>query len=139
MGGFRRQRIEMSAHSAELQFRIVRKHNRFLYKGRTQDGRQFSREAGNVYNRNTFRASALGDAVLSVEVTKTGAAEVVSRAEPLGRKGPYLKRTLVKGGRSKVKAALEAGGKETGRTDLQRIALARYRRIHAAQQRSYKK
>ncbi len=46
-----------------------------------------------------------------------------------------MTKTAVKGGRPKVKAAIEAAVSATGRHDLRRPVLARYARLHKGAQR----
>jgi hypothetical protein len=129
----------MANVSAELQWLAVRKSNRFVIRNRTSDGRQFSREWGNASNRNAFKTSGLAGRVVSVDVTAKGQAVVVSRAAFGERKGPFLHRAPVKGGRKKVVAAVDAAVASAGRTDLRRPVLARYARIHRSHQRGAQK
>ncbi len=94
----------MSNISAELQWLVVRKSNRYTLRNRTSDRVQFSREvrkkekkkkifffflifffvflsqSGNASNKNSFSSSGLAGRTVSVEVSKGGAATVVSRA-----------------------------------------------------------
>ncbi len=129
----------MANVSAELQWLAVRKSNRFVLRGRTSDRRQFSRDAANASNRNSYKTTGLAGRVVSVDLTPKGQAVVVSRAAFGERKGPFLQRTPVKGGRKKVVAAVDAAVASAGRPDLRRPVLARYARIHRSHQRGAQK
>lgn len=126
----------MSNASAELQWLTLRKSNRYTLRNRTSDRRQFSREPGNVLNKNSFSSSGLAGRVVSVGFSDKGAAAVVSRVGFAERKGPFLTRTPVKGGRKKVVAAVDAAMAAVGRSDLRRPVLARYARAHRSNQRA---
>lgn len=128
----------MSAHSGQLQWLILKKRSAFNLKGRTRVGKTFSTETGNVRNVMSARSAPSGTFV-SVHVTKSGAAEVLSRSEPIQRKGPFMTRTLVKGGRSKVAAAVEKACEDSNRRNSKRISMTRYRQFHRAQARGTSK
>ena len=128
----------MSQHSDQLQWSILKKHSAFNLKGRTRVGASFSRTPGTLQNTLTASSAPIGNFV-SVHITKTGAAEVLSRKEHVQRKGPFMTRTLVKGGRPKVAAEVEKACVEANRMYAGKFVMRRYRAFHRAHARGTKK
>ena len=112
--------------------------NRFLVKGRTQVGTEFSGEPGNLKNLNSRKYSGLtGGAAVGVEAAEDGNGAVLlttSKKSARSRKPSKSKVVLKKDARrgARVVAKQVESGK---RGDLKGDALARYSAIKRSQAR----
>eukprot|EP00199_Chlamydomonas_sp_CCMP681_P004725 CAMPEP_0119102430 /NCGR_PEP_ID=MMETSP1180-20130426/1180_1 /TAXON_ID=3052 ORGANISM="Chlamydomonas cf sp, Strain CCMP681" /NCGR_SAMPLE_ID=MMETSP1180 /ASSEMBLY_ACC=CAM_ASM_000741 /LENGTH=129 /DNA_ID=CAMNT_0007086723 /DNA_START=83 /DNA_END=472 /DNA_ORIENTATION=- len=111
--------------SNTLVWHIVRDHNSFFRK-QASNGAKFSAEAGNLYNRHSFKHSALANPKFLDIQAKDGAVKVVRGSEKNANKPRKVAASayIVK---SNARRAIAAVGKQTGsfRKDLQKAAVGR--------------
>ncbi|KAF9917342.1 hypothetical protein FBU30_000797 [Linnemannia zychae] len=108
--------------SADLTWLLIKNNNSFLVK---RSGVQFSTEAGNLLNKNSFKYSGIANKkTVDVSAAPSGRGVVVST--------PKTKVTLTKGVRKSARSV--AGLTRAGyRADLRKAALARVSAILASQ------
>ncbi|KAK3838035.1 MAG: ribosomal protein L28e [Linnemannia gamsii] len=108
--------------SADLTWLLIKNNNSFLIK---RSGVQFSKEAGNLLNLNTFKFSGIANKkTIDIAAAASGRGVVVST--------PKTKVTLTKGIRKSARSV--AGLTRAGyRADLRQAALARVAAVLATQ------
>ncbi|KAF9911052.1 hypothetical protein EC991_004925 [Linnemannia zychae] len=108
--------------SADLTWLLIKNNNSFLVK---RSGVQFSSEAGNLLNKNSFKFSGLANKkTIDIAAAASGRGVVVST--------PKTKVTLTKGIRKSARSV--AGLTRAGyRADLRKAALARVAAVLATQ------
>ncbi|KAF9925045.1 hypothetical protein FBU30_005124 [Linnemannia zychae] len=108
--------------SADLTWLLIKNNNSFLVK---RSGVQFSTEAGNLLNKNSFKFSGIANKkTIDIAAAASGRGVVVST--------PKTKVTLTKGIRKSARSV--AGLTRAGyRADLRKVALARVSAILASQ------
>ncbi|KAF9090331.1 hypothetical protein BGX29_002340 [Mortierella sp. GBA35] len=108
--------------SADLTWLLIKNNNSFLVK---RSGVQFSSEAGNLLNKNSFKFSGIANKkTIDIAAAPSGRGVVVST--------PKTKVTLTKGIRKSAKSV--AGLTRAGyRADLRKAALARVAAVLATQ------
>ncbi|KAG0200018.1 60S ribosomal protein L28 [Mortierella sp. GBA30] len=112
--------------SADLTWLLIKNNNSFLVK---RSGVQFSSEAGNLLNKNSFKYSGIANKkTVDVAAAASGRGVVVSTKKSKG----INKVTLTKGIRKSAKSV--AGLTRAGyRADLRKAALARVAAVLASQ------
>ncbi|KAG0248111.1 60S ribosomal protein L28 [Mortierella polycephala] len=112
--------------SADLTWLLIKNNNSFLVK---RSGVQFSSEAGNLLNQNSFKCSGLANKkTIDVSAAPSGRGIVVSTKTSKG----VNKVTLTKGVRKSARSV--AGLARSGyRADLRKAALARVSAVLASQ------
>ncbi|KAF9148978.1 hypothetical protein BG015_009239 [Linnemannia schmuckeri] len=108
--------------SADLTWLLIKNNNSFLVK---RSGVQFSSEAGNLLNKNSFKFSGIANKkTIDIAAAASGRGVVVST--------PKTKVTLTKGIRKSARSV--AGLTRAGyRADLRKAALARVAAVLASQ------
>ncbi|KAG0288729.1 hypothetical protein BGZ96_007529 [Linnemannia gamsii] len=108
--------------SADLTWLLIKNNNSFLVK---RNGVQFSSEAGNLLNKNSFKFSGIANKkTIDIAAAASGRGVVVST--------PKTKVTLTKGIRKSARSV--AGLTRAGyRADLRQVALARVAAVLATQ------
>ncbi|KAF8943941.1 hypothetical protein BGZ47_004867 [Haplosporangium gracile] len=108
--------------SADLTWLLIKNNNSFLVK---RSGVQFSSEAGNLLNKNSFKFSGIANKkTIDITAAASGRGVVVST--------PKSKVTLTKGIRKSARSV--AGLTRAGyRADLRKAALARVAAVLASQ------
>eukprot|EP00163_Fabomonas_tropica_P008412 TRINITY_DN1804_c0_g1_i1.p3 TRINITY_DN1804_c0_g1~~TRINITY_DN1804_c0_g1_i1.p3 ORF type:complete len:138 (+),score=61.71 TRINITY_DN1804_c0_g1_i1:55-468(+) len=117
--------------SADLQWLLVKDQNSFLVK-RNSGRVQFSREAGNLKNLNSFKYSGLANLkTVDVVAKGTGAQVVVKGRANKSRPAKNIKAAGLN--RDFRRAARSVRGATKGyRADLTEAALARLTKVHRA-------
>ncbi|KAG0233126.1 60S ribosomal protein L28 [Actinomortierella wolfii] len=115
------------SHSADLTWLLIKDNNSFLVK---RNGVQFSSEANNLLNKNSFKYSGLANnKTIGIQAAPSGRGIVLSTKKvsvPAFKPAKAINKVTITKGARKAAAAVAASTARAGyRADLRKAALAR--------------